>query len=73
MTTSQRQGLRGPTVVTIEAGSCGLSDAGFALCHQITTLDRSKLTTHVGSLREETLIEIEDAILAALDIERTII
>lgn len=54
----------------IDSGSCGLAEQGFALCHQIATLDRSKLITHIGSLNAEKIIEVEDGILAALDIER---
>ncbi len=50
--------------------SCGLADEGFALCHQITTLDRSKLTEHVGSLRPAKLAEVEEGISAALAIDR---
>lgn len=73
LSTSQRQGSRGPTVVAIEAGSCGLREDGSALCHQITTLDRSKLVSHAGSLRADKLAEVEEAILAALDIEREIL
>lgn len=72
LSTSHRQGRRGPTVVLIEAESCGLAQETFALCHQITTLDRSKLTKHIGSLKANKLAQVEDGILAAVDIERQV-
>jgi mRNA-degrading endonuclease toxin of MazEF toxin-antitoxin module len=43
ISTSALQGRRGPTVIEIPAGAGGLSKASFAVCHQVTTLDRAKL------------------------------
>src|SRR5437899_8293460 len=53
--TSASQGKRGPTVVELPGGSAGLPKASFALCHQVITLDRAKLTRKVGSLPSELL------------------
>jgi mRNA-degrading endonuclease toxin of MazEF toxin-antitoxin module len=39
-----------------------------ALCHQVTTLDRAKLTQHVGTLSPELLTQIAEGLKAALDI-----
>jgi mRNA-degrading endonuclease toxin of MazEF toxin-antitoxin module len=37
-----------------------------ALCHQVTTLDRSKLTELVGTLPASVMATIEDGLRAAL-------
>src|SRR5690348_17873390 len=62
LSTSGAQARRGPTVVEIPSGAGGLRKTGFALCHQITTLDRSKLTELIGSLPSEILQRIEEGI-----------
>lgn len=40
------------------------------MCHQITTLDRSKLVRKIGSLPEAALRDIEDGLRAAVDLDR---
>src|ERR1035438_6274001 len=49
ISTSTSQGKRGPTVVELPGGSAGLPKASFAVCHQVTTLDRSKVTRKAGA------------------------
>jgi len=68
--TSEAQSRRGPTAVALGRGAGGLKAAGVALCHQITTLDRSKLTKKVGSLSGTEMQAVEEGILAALDLLR---
>jgi mRNA-degrading endonuclease toxin of MazEF toxin-antitoxin module len=67
--TSAAQGKRGPTVVELPGGSAGLPKASFAVCHQVTTLDRAKLTRKVGTLPPEFLREVEGALKAAMDLD----
>lgn len=68
LSTSARQALRGPTVITIpESG--GLRKSSIALCHQVTTLDRGKLIERMGSLSSELLAEVAGGLKAALDLE----
>jgi mRNA interferase MazF len=55
VTSSAAQARRGPTVVPLAAGAGGLTTDSFALCHQVTTLDRAKLATRAGSLTSEQL------------------
>jgi len=69
VSTSASQGRRGPTVVEMPAGSAGLPKAGFAVCHQVTTLDRAKLTKRVGALTPGMLREVEEALRAAMDMD----
>lgn len=69
ISTSASQGKRGPTVVELPGGSAGLPKASFAVCHQVTTLDRAKLTRKVGTLPSESLREVEGALKAAMDLE----
>ena len=69
MSTSKIQAKRGPTVVEIPGGTTGLARAGIAVCHQLTTLDRTKLTRYTGTLSRELLRSVEEGLRAALDLE----
>lgn len=70
VSTSAKQARRGPTVVPLVTGTAGLPSECCAICHQITTLDRAKLTDRIGRLPQVLLISIENALLAAVDIRR---
>lgn len=67
-TTSHRQSRRGPTVVFLAEGTGGLREDCVAACHQITTLDRSKLGQRLGSLPEDSLRAVEEGVRAAIDL-----
>ena len=69
LSTSAKQAQRGPTAVPLLEGPGRLRKSGVALCHQVTTLDRAKLTDRVGALSQTTLARIEDGLKAALDLE----
>jgi mRNA interferase MazF len=69
ISTSSSQGKRGPTVIELLGGTAGLPKTSFAVCHQVTTLDRNKLTKKVGSLPSESLREVEEGLKAALDLD----
>lgn len=70
VSTSPTQARRGPTVVALPAGTAGLKNDSSAICHQVTTLDRSKLEARLGSLSANIVLQVEKALLAALDIRR---
>lgn len=67
--TSGRQAKRGPTAVLIPASFSGLSEDSVALCHQVTTLDRSKLSTKIGTLSATLMEAVEIGIKIALGLE----
>jgi len=69
LSTSSSQARRGPTVVGLPAGVAGLSRASAVICHQVTTLDRAKLTTRIGLLPAELLREVDDGLRTALDLD----
>jgi mRNA interferase MazF len=69
ITTSTAQGKRGPTVVAHPNGASGLSKPSFAICHQVTTLDRAKLTKRLRVLVPRNLQDVEDGLKAALDLD----
>jgi mRNA interferase MazF len=69
LSTSAAQATRGPTVVRLPPGAAGLAKASVALCHQVTTLDRAKLTTRIGLLPAELLQELEAGLKAAMDLD----
>lgn len=60
---------RGPTVVQIPGGAAGLPKTSFAICHQVTTLDRAKLSKRIGALPAEWLRSVEEGLRAALDLD----
>jgi mRNA-degrading endonuclease toxin of MazEF toxin-antitoxin module len=69
ISTSPSQGKRGLTVIEISGGTAGLPKTSFAVCHQVTTLDRAKLTKRLGILPSGSLREVEEGIKAAMDLE----
>jgi mRNA interferase MazF len=69
ISTSASQGRRGPTVVELPGGSTGLPKASFAVCHQVTTLDRAKLARKLGSLSSEALRMVGEALKASMDLD----
>ncbi len=68
ISTSAAQAQRGPTAVPLPQEAGGLPRDSVALCHQVTTLDRTKLTQWVGTLSPPLLQQIEAGLKAALDL-----
>ncbi len=69
ITTSSAQARRGPTIVEIPSGVVGLVRNSVAICHQVTTLDRAKLSKRIGILTPDLLERLADALKAALDLD----
>ena len=69
LSTSVSQASRGITTIEIPAGAAGLERASSAVCHQVTTLDRSKFAKKLGALTPELLRTVEDGLRAALDLD----
>ena len=70
ISTSAVQASRGPTAIPLAKGIGGLKKDSIALCHQVTTLDRAKLTQRLGSLSSKVMGDIENGLRAALDLTR---
>lgn len=68
LSTSARQAGRGPTAVLVPRGTAGLAKECVALCHQVTTLDRAKLTKQVGTLPAPLLGALAHGLKAAMDL-----
>ncbi len=68
LSTSAAQARRGPTAVGFDDRAGGLTKKSVALCHQVTTLDRAKLTERAGALSSAELDALEDGLRAALDL-----
>jgi len=69
LSTVSAQAKRGRTVVEIPAGTAGLGKASRAICHQITTLDRGKLSKRIGVLPPDIAGLLDEALKAALDLD----
>lgn len=65
---SSSKARKAPTSISLPKGTGGLLKESVALCHQITTLDRSKLTEKIGVLNDDYLEKIENGIKAAIGI-----
>lgn len=68
LSTSAAQARRGPSAVLLPQGAAGLAKDSVALCHQVTTLDRSKLTQRIGALNSTEIGQLEDGLKAAMDL-----
>ena len=68
LSTSSAQAARGPSVVPLPAGTSGLSKDSVAVRHQVTTLDRRKLSQHIGELDSHFLRQVEDGLKAAMNL-----
>lgn len=68
VSTSVAQAGRGPTAVPLPRGAGGLASDSVALCHQVTTLDRRKLTKRIGSLPEGLLAAVGEGLRIAQDL-----
>ena len=68
LSTSPSQAGRGPTAIGLPAGAGNLKRASVAVCHQVTTLDRAKLTQYIGTLPSDQLRQIGGGLKAALQL-----
>lgn len=67
VSTSQKQLQRGPTVVQLLKADTCLEKDSFAICHQVTTLDKEKLSKHLGTLSKKYMKQVEQALKYAFD------
>lgn len=70
VSTSDAQARRGPTAVVLGHGAGGLRRPGVAVCHQVTTLDRTKLGERLGALPPDLLAQVDVGLALALDLDR---
>jgi mRNA-degrading endonuclease toxin of MazEF toxin-antitoxin module len=56
-------------VVEIPNGAAGLAKTSVAICHQVTTLDRVKLSKRIGSLSASLMEVLGEGLKAALDLD----
>jgi mRNA interferase MazF len=68
LSTSDAQARRGPTAVLLVSSATGLPRDSVALCHQVTTLDRAKLTRRAGQIASLPMRQVEDGLKAAMDL-----
>ena len=68
LSTSAAQAGRGPTAIPISVGTGGLERDSTALCHQVTTIDRAKLTKRLGLLPDWLLAEVNEGLKIAQDL-----
>jgi len=57
-----------PTAVQLDVGEGGLKQPGYALCHDLMTLEREVFRRYSGTLAPARLLEVEDALRQALDL-----
>lgn len=67
LSSSGAQARRSHTAVLLPAGTAGLPRDSYALCHQLTTLDRQKFGEHLGQITDDEMKAVERGIVIALD------
>lgn len=68
LSTSDRQSRRGPTAVALPRSTGGLRQDSVALCHQVTTLDRSKLVDLLGVLPDDMMSAVDSGLKIAMEL-----
>ncbi|ETW94513.1 MAG: hypothetical protein ETSY1_34500 [Candidatus Entotheonella factor] len=68
ISTSEAQARRGPTAIALPRGAGGLPRESIVLCHQVTTLDRAKLTELIGALAPGLMEQVDAGLKAALNL-----
>ena len=69
LSTSARQARRGPTAILVPRGAAGLTRESVALCHQVTTANRSKLLKRIGTLPADLVRQIDVGLRYAMALE----
>jgi len=67
LTTNLRRALL-PSCVQISKGDGGLVSDSVALCHQLRTLDKTRLQQKIGSIPQQTLMMVENCVLFTLGV-----
>jgi mRNA interferase MazF len=57
----------GPTYVHVRKGEAGLPKDSLVVCHQLRTVDESRLGKVYGHVRPETMLKIKEALRIVLD------
>lgn len=68
LSTARVRSRHGPTVIALPEGSGGLKKPSIVLCHQVTTLDRAKLTSPIGSLDSWRMQQVSAGLKAAMNL-----
>jgi mRNA interferase MazF len=58
----------GPTYVGIGKGEAGLPKDSLVVCHQLRTVDESRLGKVYGQVRPETMLKVKEALRIVLDL-----
>ena len=61
---------RYPFTVPLAAGEAGLDKVGYVNCAQLLTIDQRRVGTLIGTLDEQRMLEVDEAILAEFGIAR---
>jgi mRNA interferase MazF len=57
-----------PSCVQVAAGEGGLGSDSVALCHQLRVLDTTRLIRRLGSVSQQTMLDVERCVLFTLGI-----
>jgi mRNA interferase MazF len=65
--TGAESAKQGPTHVRIGKGEAGLPKDSLVVCHQLRTVDESRLGKVYGQVRPETMLKVMEALRIVLD------
>jgi len=67
LTTNLRRALL-PSCIQISKGEGGLVSDSVALCHQLRTLDKTRLQHKIGAITQQTIAAVENCVLFTLGV-----
>ncbi|KHD06156.1 PemK family transcriptional regulator [Candidatus Thiomargarita nelsonii] len=67
LTTNLRRALL-PSCIQISKGEGGLISDSVALCHQLRTLDKTRLQHKIGAITQQTIAAVENCVLFTLGV-----
>jgi len=67
LTTNLRRALL-PSCIQISKGEGGLVSDSVALCHQLRTLDKTRLEHKIGAITQQTIAAVENCVLFTLGV-----
>jgi mRNA interferase MazF len=65
--TGTENAKQGPTYVRIGKGEAGLPKDSLVVCHQLRTVDESRLGKVYGQVKPETMLKVTEALRIVLD------
>jgi len=68
LSSSLMQVFRSPSIVLLLSGTAGLLKDSLVICHQVTTIDKGKISEKIGTLSKEKMKLVHDSLKKTLEV-----